>query len=260
MIIQKHRHARAFTLVELLVVIAIIVVLAAITSVVAIKVRKSADTLGCTSNLRQIGVALALYESDNGTYPALVEDWAGDPNQALWFHNLKEYALPFKGTKKKSDMEQQDWWYCPACRGNQNKKGWGQPDYGANPNLFVNRANTNGEPAGAESGIRLTRTASIANPARTIAVMETASQGTPLLNNTWGAISSTRFINSALPESAGDTKGGSIAFRHPPEEDGSLAGAKCNILFADGHVESVNNNDKRLQTKEGRAALMSVGE
>ena len=54
----------AFTLIELLVVIAIIAVLAAILFPVFAQAREKARQAACTSNLRQIGQALAMYAQD----------------------------------------------------------------------------------------------------------------------------------------------------------------------------------------------------
>lgn len=56
--------SRAFTLIELLVVIAIIAILAAILFPVFSQAKEAAKKATCTSNLRQIGTAFALYQAD----------------------------------------------------------------------------------------------------------------------------------------------------------------------------------------------------
>lgn len=66
------KAATAFTLIELLVVIAILGMLAALLTPVFSRVRASAFSTSCLSNLRQIGLSVQLYFNEsNGRLPAL---------------------------------------------------------------------------------------------------------------------------------------------------------------------------------------------
>jgi len=78
----KYRHpARswAFTLIELLVVIAI---LAAMLLPALGKAKAKAKQTTCLNNLRQIGLATAMYAGDHQKYPGCL--WAGSPFYYVW--------------------------------------------------------------------------------------------------------------------------------------------------------------------------------
>jgi prepilin-type processing-associated H-X9-DG protein/prepilin-type N-terminal cleavage/methylation domain-containing protein len=91
------RRTSAFTLVELLVVIGIIALLVSILLPTLNRARESARTVKCASNLRQIGLAVAMYNNETKGYFPYPTTTLGEQN--LWFTAIDKYmvSLPVAG-------------------------------------------------------------------------------------------------------------------------------------------------------------------
>lgn len=111
-----HRR-NAFTLIELLVVIAIIAILAAILFPVFAQAREQARKASCLSNMKQFGLAIAMYKQDYDervSGPYIYEGPWGDYTNLLWFPDLHQPYI--KNKQLKICPSSRDWtdWASPA--------------------------------------------------------------------------------------------------------------------------------------------------
>jgi len=112
-----HReNLKGFTLIELLVVIAIIALLVALLLPVLARSKAAGQSTVCKSNLRQLGISLQMFVSENHFYPEnrfqakpLVPSWS----ERFWLAKLERETL---GIPPATNFNQAGVWRCPAAQ------------------------------------------------------------------------------------------------------------------------------------------------
>jgi len=102
---------RGFTLIELLVVISIIALLVSILLPALGAARGAAESIQCSSNLRQLGLGFVNYTTDNAeAVPAKYFYYTVTSNpSAIWWNALSVYVPEARADNTKSAA-----WYCPS--------------------------------------------------------------------------------------------------------------------------------------------------
>lgn len=243
--IKKHS---AFTLIELLVVIAIIAILAAILFPVFAKVREKARQTTCTSNEKQIGLAMLQYQQDyDEMFPMMhYNDSAGQ--EVRWFEMVGPYV---KNGSKYAGINRYSGaggiWHCPSAAVDQ------PAGYGVHYDIFAE-----GLPYATPKVISI---AAIDTPSETITVVEKGQNdgnSSWLQFQTWegnwtaagGGKASNNYAypdhldilpshdcdysaNMSVGSSYANWNGCSMMPRYRHAE-------VTNVLFSDGHVKSMH--------------------
>lgn len=207
-----HPDKQAYSLIEILVSLTIIAVLIALVFTVSSSFIEKSKSVKCASQLRQIGQLLHVYLGERNQRLLFTRDGTG---RHLWYDELKACADLSKDDARKlfrcpsipmsGIPANLDGWYCYGFR-----LDYTQPTYLDPARLF----RENGE------GLYELYVNRVENPASFYIMADTINK-----NSRWQAM-------RIIPRNGGiynDTEG--IHLRHQN---------RANVLFLDGHVESLN--------------------
>jgi len=105
------KRRTGFSLVELLVVIAIVVILAALLLPVISRAKQKAYRTQCISNLRQLGIGLQGFVTDNNAYPSTI----GATNTGNWWWAIQVEGEISGKSKPINDFITKGIWRCPSA-------------------------------------------------------------------------------------------------------------------------------------------------
>src|SRR3979490_2919215 len=95
---SKHQSNRGFSRVELFIVLGVLAVLAATLLTAMARSREPGQRIGCVNNLRQLGVAMLIYSSENdGMFPPRVV-------RPSWPARLQQYYKDLSVLRCPSDI------------------------------------------------------------------------------------------------------------------------------------------------------------
>jgi prepilin-type N-terminal cleavage/methylation domain-containing protein/prepilin-type processing-associated H-X9-DG protein len=252
---------RAFTLIELLVVIGIITVLIAIVVPSMALVREYARTTRCSSNIRQVNLLLAHYDSKNGYFPNSFVESSNIPVPSdrfpgnLIYDNMGLWWINYITDSSRNDLKASSVFLCPSrkVKGDIFRDNILIGNYGVNQSICKSRFA--GKQQNEFSGSPLSST-DIQFPSQTLLVVDagiaiinwhhvTESPPVPLVKNQIGDC-------SYIPGLSINKKRVLLPDQEKDALDGRHLYKTVNIGFVDGSVRKKKAEDLLVEkTAEG---------